>query len=193
MALPTTTRSLTPIGLASLLARLHSDPEQAPLEYERLRRTLVRFFDWRGALAPDECADVALDRLARKLEQAVDIADVRQYARGIARLVLLELRRQPAFSPLEDVAAMPLPESPADDEELRDCFDRCLAELPADGQSLVLRYYEGERDVRIANRRRMAAALNLSENALRSRVQRLRDRLEQCVHACVAGRTGRQP
>jgi len=49
-------------------------------------------------------------------------------------------------------------------------------------------YYEGERTEKISNRRRLAATLVLSENALRSRVQRLRDRLEQCVQVCVAAR-----
>jgi DNA-directed RNA polymerase specialized sigma24 family protein len=69
---------------------------------------------------------------------------------------------------------------------LLNCFDRCLAELPADSQSLMLQYYQGERSEKIANRRRLATALALSENALRSRVQRLRDRLEDCVQACVS-------
>jgi DNA-directed RNA polymerase specialized sigma24 family protein len=71
---------------------------------------------------------------------------------------------------------------------LFDCFDRCLAELPADSRSLMLRYYEGERSDKISNRRRLAAALAVSESALRSRVQRLRDRLEQCVQECVVAR-----
>jgi hypothetical protein len=77
-------RSITAVGFARLLARLHPDVGEAGHEYERLRRALVKFFDWRGALSPDECADEALDRLARKLDEtAVD--DVRNYALGIAR------------------------------------------------------------------------------------------------------------
>ena len=73
----------------------------------------------------------------------------------------------------------------ADDRDPRqDCFDRCLAELPEDSRSLLLRYYEGEQSAKISNRRRLASLLGLTDNALRSRVQRLRDRLEQCVHGC---------
>src|SRR4030095_506953 len=44
-------------GFARLLARLHSDPEQAACEFERLRRPLGRFFDWPFAWPPEECAD----------------------------------------------------------------------------------------------------------------------------------------
>jgi DNA-directed RNA polymerase specialized sigma24 family protein len=182
-------RSITASGLARLLARLDPDAERAGLEYERLRRALVKFFDWRGAWPPEECADDTLDRLARKLEETV-VEDVQHYARGIARLVLLERRRQPAVSPLDrefELASAPAAPSDEEDDRVRDCLDHCLADAPSDGRSLVLQYYEGERGDKIANRRRLAWALGLSENALRSRVQRLRDRLESCVRACVSG------
>jgi len=82
--------------------------------------------------------------------------------------------------------------TPAAEESPRlDCFDRCLSEMPSEGRALVIGYYEGERDTKIANRRRLSASLGLSENALRSRVQRLRDRLEACVQACL-GASGRR-
>lgn len=181
-------RSITAEGLTRLLARLHSDVDQAGREYERLRRALVKFFDWRGAPAPDECADETIDRLARKLDEII-VDDVSSYAHGIARLVLLERRRQPRLDPFDGssaVASAPAPEASEEHDRLHDCFELCLAGIPDDGRSLVLRYYEGERHVKIANRRQLGAALGLSENALRSRVQRLRDRLEHCVRACVA-------
>ena len=41
-------RSLSAHGFARLLGSLHPDPDQAAPEYERLRRALVKFFDWRG-------------------------------------------------------------------------------------------------------------------------------------------------
>ena len=50
-------RSTSANGFTRLLERLHADPEQAGHEYERLRRALVKFFDWRGVPVPDECAD----------------------------------------------------------------------------------------------------------------------------------------
>jgi DNA-directed RNA polymerase specialized sigma24 family protein len=176
-------------GFARLLERLHPDSEQAAHEYERLRRGLVKFFDWRGAWPADECADEVLDRLAQKLNDTA-VQDVRKYAHGIARLVALEKRRGPAFSSIDDAPQLTLVSAPApvDDgaNRLHDCFDRCLAELPEESRALILGYYEGERSVKISNRRKIASMLGLSENALRSRVQRLRDRLEQCMQACTS-------
>ena len=183
--------SLTAGSLSRLLERLDPNPDGAAHEYERLRRALVRFFDWRGAALPDQCADDTIDRLARRLEEGVAVDDVHSYARGIARLVLLEHRRAPVFAPLNPDAALPDPASAGDtDERLRQCFDACLGDLPPDSRSLVVQYYQDERRAKIDNRRRLASALGLSENALRSRVQRIRDRLEACVHACASSRGG---
>jgi DNA-directed RNA polymerase specialized sigma24 family protein len=180
--------ALTAPTLARLLARLHADPEQAGLEYEHLRRSLIRFFDWRGDGAPDECADECLDRLARRLADEAAILDVRRFAHGIARLVLLERRRHRVTTSLTQLPEPMVPPAvvePDGDAALHDCFERCLSELPADSRALLVRYYEGERDRKIANRRELSASMGLSDNALRSRVQRLRDRLEACMRTCL--------
>jgi DNA-directed RNA polymerase specialized sigma24 family protein len=179
-------QGLTAQRFAGLLARLDADQDRAALEYERLRRSLIRFFEWRGAWPSDECADDCLDRLARRLAEQVPVRDVRHFALGIARLVLLEHRRQPSMTPLDDATSPVAPPTAVhDDAPLHECFDRCLADMPVDARTLLLSYYEGERDRKIAGRRRLSASLGLSDNALRSRVQRLRDRLEQCIHACL--------
>jgi DNA-directed RNA polymerase specialized sigma24 family protein len=189
MAPRTNTHSIDANGLAHLLGRLDPDADRAAQEYEHLHRALVKFFDWRGASPPDECADEAIDRLARRLQDNVTVEDVRNYAHGIARMILLERRRASVWTSLDAdsaaVSATPAAES-ADDDILRDCFDRCLASLPADGRSIVLQYYEGERHAKISNRRHLAAALGLSDGALRNRVLRVRDRLELCVRGCVS-------
>jgi DNA-directed RNA polymerase specialized sigma24 family protein len=187
------TRSLTSTGLARLLARLDPDRDQAAIEYEHLRRALIKFFDWRGVWPPEECADETIDRLSRKLEQ-ITVENVKNYAHGIARLVLLERRRGPVFSSID---AEPIPgsvsspeTSPSEqDDQRQECFDECLAQVQDDGRSLLLSYYKGERQGKIANRRQLAVSLGVSESALRNRVQRLRDRIDHCVQACVSTRT----
>jgi DNA-directed RNA polymerase specialized sigma24 family protein len=186
-------RTITAGRFAALLARLDPDRDRAAAEYERLRRTLVKFFDWRGHPAPDECADDTLDRLARKLTETT-VDDVFRYAYGIARLVLLEQQRLPGFDSMgpgfEYGSAPPaaMPGEASAHEQMRGCFERCLDRLPRQDRDLAVGYYEGERGVRIANRQRLAAAFQLSDNALRSRVQRLRDQLERCVQTCLSGR-----
>lgn len=179
-------------GLARLLARLHPDETEAAREYERLRGRLVKFFDWRGVSNPDECADEALDRLTERVADTL-VQDPIKYAYGIARLVALERRRGPAFASIDDVpqALMATPASfPEGGDAFQNCFDGCLANLPDEGRQLLLQYYEGERQAKIANRRRLASARGLSDNALRSRVQRLRDQLELCVRGCSAASVG---
>lgn len=176
--------SMTEHRLAGLLARLDPDRDRAAREYERLHRTLVRFFDWRGIFPPDEYADAAIDRLAAKLEAAAAIVDVRAYALGVARMLALEVRRKPILTTIDrtaDLAVIPPPVESAEHTRLQECFDRCLDTLPSDARSLLLSYYEGQLRGRIVNRRQLADALRVSESALRNRVQRLRDRVEACV------------
>jgi DNA-directed RNA polymerase specialized sigma24 family protein len=175
-------------ALAHFLARLGPDHERAAAAYEALQQTLVRFFDWRGASSPEECADETLDRLARKLDEGNPVDDVKSFALGIARLVLLEHWRRPEArmvpaeeAGLEDLAA---PE-PVEDSPRHACLERCLKELPREACDLVLRYYVSEGRSKIDNRRRLAVAHGLSDNALRSRVQRVRDRLERCIAKCL--------
>ena len=190
-------------ALERLLAHLDAaDPERAGREYASLHRALRRFFEWRGALAPEDCADVALDRLAAKLEEGVRIVDVRALAHGIAAMVLLEERRaRSRRAPLDSVgdtarAAAPGRESwedgegdaDTDGDGLLDRLEHCLAGLPDDGRTVVLEYYAHPGGaLKIAGRQRLARRLGLSDNALRSRVQRLRDRLEDCVRRLTTG------
>ncbi len=176
-------------GFTRLLSRLDPDPDQAAAEYERLRHALERFFDWHCAWPPEECADETLDRLVIKLAADVQVDDVRAYARGIARLVLLEWRRRPtpvSMDESRDYAAASPAMRDEDSQALSSCFDRCLAALSDEARSLVLDYYVAERRAKIDNRRRLARSLGLSEAALRNRVQRVRNRLERCVQTCTS-------
>lgn len=188
MASPSTgSGAVSASSLSRLLARLHSDTEQAGREYVQLRRALVRFFDWRGASAPDECADETLDRLAVKVENTV-VDDLRAFAYGIAGFVLRERSRARTPLSLDEHPRFSMSSSPptAEDDPLQRCFYQCLDGSADDSRSLMLRYYEGQGQAKISNRGRLAAELGLTENALRCRIQRLRDRLERCVRSCLA-------
>jgi DNA-directed RNA polymerase specialized sigma24 family protein len=181
-------RGLNAAAFATLLERLDPDADRAGAAYESLRRALLAFFTWRGAPTPEESADETLDRLAARLREGVVVDDVPRFTRGIARLVLLESWRRPDARrvDIQDVEpAAAAPPEPGDDV-LHDCLERCLAELPDEGRDLILRYYCADGRTRIEGRKRMAAALGVSETALRNRAQRLRDRLERCVLTCAA-------
>lgn len=178
-------------ALHMLLVRLDPDPSAAGEKYEHLRRALVKVFSWRGAAAPETCADETIDRVARKLDGGLVIDDVVRFAYGVARLVLLEENRRPEArqTTLNEAVGVPdTPPAPPEDEDPRlPCLERCLSQLDADARSLILKYYVDARRDRINARASLAAALGLSQNALRSRAQRIRNRLERCTNAC-AGR-----
>ena len=184
-----TAHGLTPEAFAILLARLGPDAERAGAAYEALRRTLVEFFTWRGTETPEDCADETLDRLARRLSDGAPVESIARYTHGIARLVLLEYWRRPDArrAALEQVEARAqlAPDSP-DEDALHECLDRCLGELPEDGRKLILEYYVAEGRTRIERRKHLAQVLGLSDAALRNRAQRLRDRLEGCLAACLS-------
>jgi DNA-directed RNA polymerase specialized sigma24 family protein len=180
---------LTAGALTSLLTRLDPDAERAGYAYEHLRRALVSFFAWRGAATPEECADETLDRLATRLAEGVPVEDPGRFARGIARLVLLEHWRRPEARgvPLEDVGERAAVEPEAADEDaVPGCCNRCLSDLAPGTRDLILEYYGADGRTRIDMRKRMAQALGVSESALRSRAQRVRDQLERCIACCVA-------
>lgn len=182
---------IDPPAFSSLLARLDPDPDRAGDAYEQLRRALCRFFDWRGVAASDEAADEALDRLARRLAAGEPVQDVRSFAMGIARLVSLEYHRRPEartewLDPAEADRVLAAP--PAVESDGRDrCFDQCFGDLASDVREVMVRYYGGTGRARIEARAALARDLGVSQNALRLRAQRVRDRLEQCLRRCLAG------
>ena len=178
---------LTGQAFRKFLACLDDDPERAGAQYEVIRRKLVKSFDWRGAHFPEECADETINRVIRKLESGETFRDIATYCYGTSRLVFLETLKKPdsrqvSLDELTSVAAPILEER---DSSERHCFDRCLSELPMEGRQLILQYYQEERRDKINNRQAMADRLGIPLNALRSRVQRIRDKLEHCAADCL--------
>lgn len=187
---------LTGEALTKFLACLHAEPEQAGEQYEAIRLALVKFFDWQGAFTPEDLADDVINRVARKIIEGDELRDVPTYCQGVARLVLLEhrkifLNRRAEVEEISSLAAPSVTTETTDADERQAHLERCMHELPIESRQLVLRYYQDERRQKIDVRAAMAAQLGIPLNALRSRVQRIRDRLEQCLKRQMAGVTRR--
>ena len=105
--------------------------------------------------------------------------DLSRYVLGVARLMVKETaREQRKRGPMP----LQLPATPTrEDDEALAALEQCLGRLEPDDRRLVLSYYEGELRARIENRERLARECNLTLNALRNRVLRLREKLERCV------------
>ena len=178
---------LTKDSLDRLLAALHPERDQAGREYEIIRRKLVKLFQWRGCVSPEDMTDETLNRIAKKMEAGEVIRDVQAYVGGVARLVWLESvkaqqRERRTFDQLAQLVAMP----EADPAKQRlACFESCLAALPAASRDLIVDYHRKEKRARIELRKQLAERLGIELNALRIRAHRIRAELENCVADCM--------
>lgn len=182
---------LTAETFEKLLDRLDADRERAGEKYEDLRRTLTRFFEWRGAPFPEEHTDETFNRVARKLDEGIKIKNIGGYCYEVARLVCLESfkgwdgKRLPLEAANLEAAVVGTTDEAAEKELRMDCLEDCLSALSIDGRDLVLEYYQDEKRERIDRRKALAERLGLRRDALANRAQRLRDRLQQCVSGCL--------
>jgi DNA-directed RNA polymerase specialized sigma24 family protein len=161
-------------ALDHLLQRLDPDRDAAGRAYEALRRRLIDLFAWEHGEAPEELADEALNRLARRLSEGVAIdGGIARYAFGIARLLLHEQSRARRN---RDAALreFPIDSGATEGAETLRLLLECLDELPPNARDLIERYYGGERDA-------LARSLGISLNALRNRALRVREVLYECV------------
>lgn len=180
--------SLTREVFDRLLACLDPDRERAGEKYEVLRRKLVKFFEWERCPFPEDHADEAINRVARRLGEGEAVRDLQGYCFGVARMLLLEIlrereRQQKAFESMPPPATAG--EEAAESSPPLECLEECLRHLPPETRELITHYYQGEKRARIENRRRMAERLDIPPSALRNRVLRLRDKLEECVERCA--------
>jgi RNA polymerase sigma factor (sigma-70 family) len=184
-------RELTAQAFAKLLDHLGGDEEQAGERYENLRLALIRFFEWRSAPFPEEHTDETFNRIARKLNEGVEIRNIGGYSYEVARLVCLEAlkRHQNRRAPLDELehktSTPDLTDEIVEKEQRLTCLDDCLGVLSVEGRELIMEYYSDEKHGQIDRRKALAERLGLRRDALANRAQRLRDKLEQCVTRCL--------
>lgn len=178
-------------SFAALLAALDADPAAAAVRYEKLRLRLVTFFRLEGTPFPEDRADEAMSRLARRLEEGERVRGLEAYAAGVARLLAREAaaewrRSQKTMAEFARRAQARTLE--ADIEGTSRCLEECLRKLPEGQEEFILSYYSGSEGARIRNRNEMAKARNIPVNALRNRALRIRRRLFECVTKCRQSR-----
>jgi DNA-directed RNA polymerase specialized sigma24 family protein len=183
---------MTQAAFDKLLERFSSDREEAGIQYETVRRKLIRFFEWNSVARAEDWSDEVINRVARRIYEGQNIDNIMAYIWGVARIVLKEAKKEGDRGPisLDDAPPIwlqkPAPEIIEPDERQL-CFDRCLEALPADNRKLILGYYQGKGAEKIRNRQELADELSIPLNALRIRVHRIRKTLEQCIAECLQG------
>jgi DNA-directed RNA polymerase specialized sigma24 family protein len=182
--------------LNRLLVRLDPDPANAWEKYRSLRCRLIKFFEWNQCSFPEELADEALDRVARK-PLGEPIRDVTEFVIGVARNLRLEAyKKSQRESHIEDWPGGQ--ESLADPRDREQeivtdldhqsriaCLRECLENLRSGDRELALSYYSAQDEKQKVHRQKLADAAGITMIALRVRANRLRDKLEQCVRNCL--------
>lgn len=184
--------NLTEQAFGHLLRWLDADVDSHGESYLSMRSRLVTYFDRKNCTNPDDLADEVLNRVGRRLEEEghIDTEAPAKYCYTVARFVFLEQLRSPAGRevPIEGIHVI------AEDdgwEEARsrelamDCLEQCSGALEDGQREMIIRYYSGEKGVKIAERKRLAEELGVSLNALGIRAFRIREKLEVCVTECV--------
>lgn len=174
---------LTQAAFDLLLARLDVNRDEAGKKYVELRRKLVKFLGLWGCSYPDEQADEAICRTARKILEGERIEKLSAYMLRVANLVYKETVRE-EISQRNAMLQKP-PEddtNEAEEERRQECYERCLRRLPAQERSLVVRYYQRSKP---PDREELADQMGISLNLLRVSAFRIRTKLGNCLQECL--------
>ena len=193
--------TLTREAFDKLLDSLDPDRHLAAEKYEKIRRRLSNFFEYRGCASPDDYADITINCAAKKLDEGSQIysTDPLSFFLGIARNFLMEYWAEAPkrAASLDHLSVIEHPrvdgieiiqgeEDRSRSEAELECLENCLDKTDHQNRELIVGYYTGEKSQKIENRKRLAAELDIAPAALRLRAFRLRAKLEDCVKSCFA-------
>lgn len=157
------------------------DPEEAGRRYLRLHQKLEGYFRIRGVADPAAAADETLDRAARRIAEGAEVPNIDNFSLGIARFIVKEGWR---INTRESTAFIEFLErhehASADQIDRLSLMKSCFEELPQYEKNLLNAYCDAPRGkARAQHRRELAERLELTVSALRIRVTRLRQDLDE--------------
>ena len=159
--------------LAKILEPASSSPEAG---FQLCRRKLIKFFSWRRCEDPVNLADETIFRVLRNVNRGKVILQENpyRYVYAVALNVYREKVREekhPAVPIDEDLLPVAAP------EQTDDCREFCIKQLSDEKLKLVNEYYLLDRD-------ELAQKLELTVNALRIRIHRIKQELRNCYKDC---------
>jgi hypothetical protein len=173
------TAGLTQDDFDKLLSWLDPNRDKAGEKLNKIQARLVAIFSSRGCIDPEFLADKTANVVIGKIDWLLEnyVGDPALYFYGVAKNVYREYIKQLRPVPV------PPPPDPEPPELAKVCgfLDECLNKLSPRDRDTAIRYHEGEKGVRINNRKNLAAELKISPNALRIRVCHIHGRLRKCI------------
>ena len=165
-----------------LLAWLDPNPDHAGELYEKIRWRLIAILASRGCRVPEDLADETIDRVARRVRdiEATYVGDKSLYFLGVMNNVHHEYLKRPRLSELT-----PQPDDPTVKEQTYLCLDKCVEKLTPHAREIIEQYYAADKRAKINLRKRIAAALGISNSNLRLRALRIRAKLQVCIEQCL--------
>ena len=177
-------RDPTPEEFEKFLAWLDSGPDEAARKFERIQTRLIQIFISRGCIDAEVLADEVLNRVCVRIDEVkLKYPDPLRCCIGFVDNVHREYLREKRK--WEDPTCPPAPRPPKELEIEDLCLEECLAEFPRLDRELIERYFHGEKSVRIAGRKKLAAERKLTSNALRIQAFKLRKKFVSCFTMCV--------
>jgi RNA polymerase sigma factor (sigma-70 family) len=192
---------LTASRFEGLLQRLHPDRERAAEKYEFLRWQLMKFFQWNGCAPGEELVDETFDRVAVILEER-QVDEVGSFAWGVARNIKREAQRRAVkvvripdlvereHSGIRTEDPNTTIHEQIESERRLKCLYLCMQRMP-EGSRQAFIVYHGECERSSDTRKRLAADLGISSTTLKVRMNRLRQKLQECVKRCYQRRLAR--
>jgi DNA-directed RNA polymerase specialized sigma24 family protein len=167
--------------IGALLNWLDSDVQRAGEKYEAIRRRLTQFFALRQCVDPEELADETMERVARKASEIATSfhGEPSHYFYAVAREIVLEKQQQQLKGQLFLVSNV------EKDDQLYECFGKCMLTLTPQDQELLRSYYNESKEAKMDARRQLANQLGVTTNALRLRLFRITMALRECVENCM--------
>lgn len=177
-------RDPTPEEFEKLLAWLDSDPDKAGCQYTLIQSRLTKVFAARGCSDPETLGQEVLNRVCVRIDTVVkNYPDPLRCCLGFVDNVHREYLRE---EKKKTNAKEPPGRRPTDELEKEDsCLERCLNTLGTDERDIFERYFQGEKRIRIDNRKKLAFEVGITANALRIRAHHLRKEMHECIVTCI--------
>lgn len=176
-------RDPTPEEFEKLLAWLDPDENKAGLLYTQIQNRLTKVFAARGCIDPETLGEEVLNRVCVRIDTVKkNYSDPLRCCLGFVDNVFKEYWREQKR--IRDAEPPPPPPTPDELEKEASCLEQCLGLLDETDRDIIKRYFDGEKRVRINNRKQLAAELGKTANALRIQAFKLRKELNQCLQNC---------